>query len=83
MLQRRKKMKDATTSDWNLLLSTKCGIKALNQFAVGNTSTKGVAGCFANTDKAGEFRKLVRTHGSTYARRLTRKALRYRDLLTV
>lgn len=76
-------MKNATTTDWNLLLSTRCGVKALNQFAVGDTSTRGVAGCFANTDKAGEFRKLVRTYGSTYARRLTRKALRYRDLLIV
>lgn len=74
-------MKDTTTTDWNLLLSSKCGIKALNQFAVGEQSTKGVTACFANTDKAGEFRRLVRTHGSTYARRLTRKALRYRNLL--
>ena len=75
-------MKDTTTTDWNLLLSNKCGIKTLNRFAVGNASAKGVIACFANTDKAGEFRKLVRTHGSTYARRLARTALRYRNLLT-
>ena len=74
-------MKDTTTTDWNLLLSNKCGVKTLNEFAVGETSTSGVTACFANTDKAREFRKLVRTHGAMYARRLARKALRYRDLL--
>jgi len=74
-------MKSSATVDWNLLLSSRCGIKTMNQFAVGNSSTKNVSTCFANTDKAGEFRKLVRTHGVTYARRLARKALRYRNLL--
>ena len=59
-------MKDATTTDWNLLLSNKCGVKTLSKFAIGNVSTQGVSTCFANTDKASEFRKLVRTHGSTY-----------------
>ena len=74
-------MKNATTTDWSLLLSNKCSVNTLNKFAVGDASTKGVVTCFANTNKAGEFRKLIRTYGSTYARRLTRKALRYRDLL--
>ena len=74
-------MKDATTTDWDLLLSNRCGVKTLSKFAIGNVSTQGVSTCFANTDKASEFRKLVRTHGSTYARRLTRKAFRYRNLL--
>ena len=74
-------MKDTTTTDWNLLLSNKCGVKTLNQFAIGEQSTKDVTTCFANTDRAGEFRRLVRTHGSMYARRLARKALRYRNLL--
>ena len=75
-------MKDTTTTDWNLLLSNKCGVKTLNEFAIGDTSTTCVTTSFANTEKAGEFRKLVRTHGSVYARRLARKALRYRNLLT-
>ena len=74
-------MKSSSTVDWDLLLSSRCCIKTLNQFAVGNITTQGVSTCFANTDKAGEFRKLVRTHGVTYARRLARKALRYRNLL--
>ncbi len=74
-------MKDSTTTDWNLLLSNRCGVKTLNKFAVGDSTARGVTTCFANTERAGEFRKLVRNHGSTYARRLTRKALRYRGLL--
>ena len=74
-------MKSSSTVNWDLLLSSRCGVKTLNRFAVGNISTKGVSTCFANTDKAAEFRKLVRTHGVTYARRLARKALRYRNLL--
>jgi len=75
-------MKDKTTTDWNLLLSSKCSVKTLNSFAIGDASTKGVTSCFTNTDKAGEFRKLIRNHGSMYARRLTRKALRYRNLMS-
>ena len=74
-------MKNSVTTDWNLLLSNKCSIKTLNKFASGEESAKGVTSCFANTDKASEFRKLVRNHGAIYARRLTRKALRYRGLM--
>jgi hypothetical protein len=74
-------MKNSTTTDWDVLLSNKCAVQTLNKFASGAASTRGVATCFANTEKAGEFRKLVRTYGSTYARRLTRKALRYRGLM--
>ena len=75
------KMKNSTPPDWNLLLSNKSSVTTLNKFATGAETTKGVTSCFTNTPKAGEFRKLVRTHGTTYARRLTRKALRYRGLL--
>jgi len=74
-------MKDSTTTDWNLLLSTKGSVKKLNKFAVGTNSSKEVATSFASADKAKEFRNLVRNHGTTYARRLTRKALRYRGLM--
>ncbi len=74
-------MKNSTSTDWNLLLSNKCSVKTLNQFAKGDETTKAVTSCFANTEKASEFRKLVRNHGTTYARRLARKALRYRGLL--
>ena len=68
-------------TDWNTRLGSKCAVKTLNAFAVGDESTRGVTAKFTNTNKAGEFRKLVRTYGTTYARRLTRKALRYRGLM--
>ena len=78
---KEKKMKNSMTTDWDVLLSNPCGVKTLNKFASGVESARGVTSCFANTERAGEFRKLVRTYGSTYARRLTRKALRYRGLM--
>ena len=74
-------MKNSTTTDWDVLLSSKCSVKALNKFAKGAETTRNITACFANTERAGEFRKLGRTYGSTYARRLTRKALRYRGLM--
>ena len=75
-------MKTCTTTNWNSLLATKKDVCTLKSFAAGDATTKEATTKFANTPKAGEFRKLVRTHGTTYARRLTRKALRYRGLLT-
>ena len=74
-------MTSAPKTDWNTLLASKCAVKTLNEFASGSQSTRAVTAKFANTNKAGEFRKLVRSHGTTYARSLTRKALRYRGLM--
>ena len=74
-------MKNAETTDWATLLSSKKAISKMNKFAVGNISTKDTASAFSNTPCASEFRKLVRNNGTTYARRLTRKALRYRGLM--
>ena len=75
-------MKNAETTDWTALLSSKKAIAKMNNFAVGNSSTKETATAFSNTPRASEFRKLVRNNGTTYARRLTRKALRYRGLMS-
>jgi hypothetical protein len=75
-------MKSSTTTNWNSLLGTKKDVCTLKSFAAGDATTKEATTRFANTPKAGEFRKLVRTYGTTYARRLTRKALSYRGLLT-
>ena len=61
-------MKTKDTTNWGLLLSTKKNQRTMTAFAF--------------SDYAGEFRKLVRTNGTTYARRLTRKALRYRGILS-
>lgn len=74
-------MKTASTTDWNALLASKCTTKTLRSFATGESSTRSVTEKFANSEQAGEFRKLVRENGTTYARRLARKALRYRGLL--
>jgi len=75
-------MKTAETTDWGVLLSNKKAITKMNRFAVGSETTKETAAAFSNTPRASEFRKLVRNNGTTYARRLARKALRYRGLMS-
>ena len=74
-------MKTASTTDWNALLASKCTANTMKSFATGEASTRSVTEKFANSEHAGEFRKLVRENGTTYARRLARKALRYRGML--
>jgi hypothetical protein len=74
-------MASTEKTNWNSLLSNKCAVKTMNSFATGSESTRAVTSKFANTPKAGEFRKLVRNYGTIYARSLTRKALRYRGLM--
>jgi len=73
-------MKTAETTNWTVLLGTRKSQRVLYNFAVGKYSVSEVTKAFAFSDSAGEFRRLVRLHGATYARRLTRKALRYRGL---
>ena len=74
-------MKTASTTDWNALLASKCAANTMKSFATGEASTRSVTEKFANSEHAGEFRKLVGENGTTYARRLARKALRYRGML--
>lgn len=74
-------MRNSNTTDWNTLLATRSSQRVLRNFAVGKYSVRDVTSTFAHTVYAGEFRKLVRNNGAVYARRLTRKALRYRGLL--
>jgi|TARA_R100000306_G_C4335378_1_gene122473 hypothetical protein len=74
-------MKTVATTDWNALLESKCTAKTMKAFAEGDASTRSVTQKLANSEHAGEFRKLVRENGTTYARRLARKALRYRGML--
>jgi len=73
-------MKTAETTNWTTLLATKKAQRTLYNFAVGKASVSQTTKALAFSEGAGEFRQLVRTHGATYARRLTRKALRYRGL---
>lgn len=74
-------MKSKETTNWGMLLSTRQSSTIMKRFAIGQYSAQAVTKAFAYTDQAGEFRKLVRASGTTYARRLTRKALRYRGIL--
>jgi hypothetical protein len=74
-------MRTAETTNWSVLLSTKKSAKVMYNFATGRYTVKDATSSFSGTKYSGEFRRLVRTHGALYARRLTRKALRYRGLL--
>jgi len=76
-------MKTAVTTDWNLLLSSKGSVNLMRNFSIGKKTCADVSKRLSNTEKAGEFRKLIRANGVTYARRLTRKALNYRGLLKI
>ena len=66
--------------NWNLLFSDENVLQALFDFGFNNMSANDVSDQLANTVYAGEFRRLVRTHGADYARNLTRKAMRYRSI---
>ena len=74
-------MKTKETTDWGVLLSTARNRKVMKQFATGTMSASAVRQTFAHSDYAGEFRKLLNTNGALYARRLARKALRYRGIM--
>ena len=74
-------MKTKETTAWDFLLSTTCNRKVMKQFATGSISASAATYAFAHSDYAGEFRKLLRVNGTLYARRLARKALRYRGIM--
>lgn len=74
-------MRTANSVDWNLLLETDNDVQNLiSNWSTGTIATRDVVNRLAFTDYSGEFRKLVRANGTTYARRLARKALRYRGV---
>ena len=66
--------------DWNTLLSNRSAKSQIRKWSTGDISTREVTSQFTNSPCSGEFRKLVRNHGTTYARRLARKALRRRNV---
>lgn len=75
-------MNTTNSVNWNLLLDTNTSVsKVVADWSVGNTSTRSVSDQLAHSKYAGEFRNLVRSRGTTEARRLARKALRYRGTL--
>lgn len=67
---------------WDNLLDTNGRVRNLvTKWAVENLSTDEVEKRLSFSPFAGEFRNVVRTHGTTYGRRLARKALTYREVL--
>lgn len=65
-------------TNWNVLLGCEDSLDAISNFAFNNVSVNETSEQLAYSASAGEFRNLVRSHGAQYARRLARKALRYR-----
>ena len=72
-------MKTQESVDWGLLLESDCQVKkVLTNWSTASLTTGEVTNRLAHTEFAGEFRRLIRNNGTMYARRLARKALRYR-----
>ena len=72
-------MKTVESVNWSLLLETdKQTTKMFSNWATGGLTTREASNRLTHSEFAGEFRRLVRNNGTTYARRLARKALRYR-----
>jgi hypothetical protein len=75
-------MKSSNSVDWNLLLDENNSVfKTISKWSTGDLTRRAVVDSVTYTQYSGEFRKLVRNHGTTYGRRLARKALRYRGEL--
>ena len=72
-------MSRTNRTNWGLLLDGGYG-QVLTDWSTGNLSTRQVTDVLSFTTAAGEFRNLVRTYGTDYARRNARKALRYRGV---
>lgn len=74
-------MKSVNSVDWHQLLESNRNVqRIIKRWSTGSMSTRDVSSRLANTDFSGEFRRLVRNNGTTYGRRLARKALRYRGV---
>lgn len=74
-------MRTSNSVDWNLLLENDNHVTNLiTMWSTDRITTRDVASRLAYTEFSGEFRRLVRNNGTTYARRLARKALRYRGV---
>jgi hypothetical protein len=69
--------------NWKLLLdSENSELYMMEKFALGEASARNLTALFAHGEFAGEFRNLIRNHGVDMARKLTRRALRRRGLIT-
>lgn len=70
-------------TNWDIILNQKNGQKSLVAFAMrgSNVSATSFKRAFVGTQASGTVRSLISTHGSLYARRLARKALRRRAII--
>lgn len=65
---------------WDQLLDRNSRVaRMVANWGVGNVSTRTVRDTLTGTEFSGEFRRLVKRHGTMYGRRLARKALRRRE----
>jgi hypothetical protein len=64
--------------NWNEVLGTKQQLRTVAKFAGGELSATKLRQTFRGTEVAGEINSLIRNHGTQYARRLARKALKRR-----
>lgn len=71
--------------DWNLVLAKPVNVGAVQMFATGEFSCKNVEKVLRvvteNKEESGAIRGLIRNNGTQMARRITRKALKRRNLL--
>ena len=78
-------MKNSETTDWNSMLVMDSHVNAMIEFAFNEGCVSRTTDVLSKTQQSKtarpEFRKLVNANGATYARRLARKALRYRGLI--
>jgi len=68
------------STDWGTLLSCKKSVKTVSDFAHGEMSGRDFYSHFANTERGGIVRKLLRSHGVVSSKRLARKALSRRGV---
>jgi len=71
------------STDWGTLLSCKKSVKTVTEFANSEMSGRDFYSHFANTERGGIVRNLLRSHGVVSSKRLARKALSRRGALNV
>jgi hypothetical protein len=71
-------MNTVNSVNWDLLLSTLTIRSIMTKWSDEEISSRQVSDLLKGGRYAGAFRHLIRTNGTTYGRRLARKAINYR-----
>lgn len=75
-------MNSVNAVNWDLLLDVNTSVRrCFVMWSRNQLTTRELVDYLRDTEFSGEFRKLVRNRGTTYARRLARKALSYRNVV--